>query len=188
MVHQDSATAPIQELMDEHRVIERVIAVLRRAADALEAGKPVPPEVFAQTIDFIRNFADACHHAKEEGVLFTSMEARGFPHQGGPIQVMLLEHEQGRAYVRALVEATGRYQAGDDTARSSIVQAARGYADLLSQHIQKEDNVLYPMAERLFFPDDKARLSEEFEKVEAQWPGVHEKYHKMVEELEAAIP
>ena len=83
--------------MNEHRVIERVIAVLRQATDALEAGKPVPPQVFNNAIDFIRNFADTCHHAKEEGVLFASMEARGFPRQGGPIQVMLLEHEEGRA-------------------------------------------------------------------------------------------
>jgi hemerythrin-like domain-containing protein len=173
--------------MDEHRVIERGIAVLREAASLLEAGKNVPEEVFAGLIDFIRYFADACHHAKEEGVLFTTMHAHGFPSQGGAIAVMLAEHDQGRAFVRGMLAGLDKYQAGDSSGKDDIVANARGYADLLTQHIQKEDNVLYPMADRVLGTADQEAMLNRFDEVEALHPEDHEKYHALIHQLEDRI-
>ncbi len=185
--HGHDPGAPTEVLMQEHRVIEKVIALLRETTDLLQSGKEVPPEMLEQAVDFIRNFADACHHAKEEGVLFQTMEARGFPREGGPIAVMLTEHDQGRAFVRGLAEATARYKGGDASAKQAVISNARGYADLLTQHIQKEDNILYPMADHMLRPADQQEMSRRFEAVEAERPGAHEKYHALVHELEAAV-
>ncbi|MFH1567456.1 MAG: hemerythrin domain-containing protein [Gemmatimonadota bacterium] len=133
-------------LMDEHRVIERVIGALEVAARRLQQGEPVRAELFLDAVDFIRSFADGCHHAKEEGVLFKEMEAAGMPVQAGPIGVMLQEHELGRKYTRGLAEAAERLKKGDREAGRAVAENAMGYAALLRQHILKEDQILFPMA------------------------------------------
>ena len=84
-------------LMQEHEVILRVIGALEIETDRLAAGQDVRPGFFLDAADFIKGFADGCHHKKEEGVLFEAMTAAGLPQQSGPIGVMLAEHEQGRA-------------------------------------------------------------------------------------------
>ena len=127
-------------LMEEHRVIERVIGILETGAQRLEQGQAVRPELFIEAADFIKGFADGCHHVKEENVLFKVMGANGVPVQGGPIGVMLFEHEQGRVYTRGMREAAQKLAAGDAAARDDIIGNARGYATLLRQHILKEEN------------------------------------------------
>jgi len=175
----------IDVLMDEHRVIERVLLVLETAAQRLEQGQAIRPGFFLDAADFIKGFADGCHHQKEEGVLFKAMVAAGLPSQGGPIAVMLMEHDQGRAFTRAMREAALKLQAGDESARSAIVEAARGYAGLLRQHIAKEDGILYPLATRVLPPAGQERLMEDFERVEQEetGAGVHEKYLALADRL-----
>jgi hemerythrin-like domain-containing protein len=183
--HHTAGAKPTDILTGEHNVIKRMIAVLRKAADQLERGEEVSPEVFRGGVDFIRTFADRCHHGKEQDQLFPVMAQRGVPQEGGPIGVMLIEHDQGRAFTRALAEATEAYAAGDAAAKKEIIRNARGYAELLTQHIHKEDNVLYVMANRVLTQDDQAQLLEEFEAVEASMgEGTHEKYTGLVEDLE----
>ena len=175
-----------QILMDEHRVIERVIAALERAAQQLQDSVPVRSGFFLDAADFIRGFADGCHHHKEEGVLFQSMLAAGAPAQGGPVQVMLAEHEQGRAYTRGMREAAQKVQSGDDTARTEIVKNALGYVSLLRDHIRKEDGILFPMADRLIPLSLQDGVIDGFERVEHEetGEGVHEKYLALAEKLE----
>jgi len=174
------------ELRTEHRAIERMLAVLEEASNRLEHGQRVRPEVFRQAVDFVRNFADRCHHAKEEENLFPRMEARGVPRQGGPIGVMLFEHEEGRAYVGAIAEAIDAYEADGQSVAPTIAENARGYVDLLRQHIMKEENVLFPMADRVLSAADQAELDRRFEQIETErmGPGVHERYHRLLDELE----
>jgi hemerythrin-like domain-containing protein len=175
-----------QILMDEHRVIERVIASVETATTGLAQGGPVRPGFFIDASDFIKGFADGCHHRKEEGVLFTAMAAAGMPTEVGPIAVMLAEHEQGRAYTRGMRQGAERLQAGDESARAEVIRNARGYAALLRQHIAKEDGVLFPMADQVIPLAAQERVAEDFERVEHEetGEGVHEKYLALAEALE----
>jgi hemerythrin-like domain-containing protein len=170
-------------------VIQRVLAALETAAGRMEGGQTVRPEFFLDAADFIKGFADGCHHKKEEGVLFESLATFGMPVEGGPIGVMLAEHEQGRAYTRAMREAAQKLGAGDESARGDLVRNARGYVALLRQHIDKENGILFPMAARIIPPAEQAALVEGYEHVEHEetGAGVHEKYLALAEKLEAEM-
>jgi len=176
-------------LMDEHRVIERVITALETAAHRLSTGQPVSPAFFLSAADFIKGFADGCHHKKEEGVLFPAMIAGGLPPQSGPVAVMLAEHEEGRRLTRAMREGAERLQTGEKTAAAQVIQSATGYAALLRQHIAKEDRVLFPMADNVIPQEQHQRISEAFDHIEHEetGAGLHEKYLGLAEQLEKAI-
>ena len=178
-----------QILMEEHRVIERVITSLEQGADRLEKGEPIEPSFFIDAAQFVKGFADGCHHKKEENVLFKAMVGAGLPSQGSPVNVMLAEHEQGRVYTRAMREAAEQWQAGDQTARARVVQNARGYAALLRQHIAKEDGILFPMADQIIPLREQENVSEGFERVEHEetGEGVHEKYLGLANRLAQAV-
>ena len=174
------------DLRTDHRAIERMLAILEAAAQRLEQGERVRPEVFRQAVDFVRNFADRCHHAKEEENLFPRMEARGVPRDGGPIGVMLFEHDEGRAFVGAIAAAIDVYERDGQAAARVIAENARGYVDLLRQHIMKEERVLFPTADRVLSPADQAELEQQFEQIETEvmGPGAHERYHQLLDDLE----
>lgn len=173
-------------LMEEHTIIKRVLTALETAAQRLERGQVVRAGFFIDAADFIKGFADGCHHMKEEGVLFKAMVASGMPAQGGPISMMLAEHEQGRAYTRAMREAAQKLQSGDESARDQVIRSARGYVALLRQHIHKEDNILFPMANQVISQVEQGNVVEDFERVEHEeiGEGVHEKYLALAEALE----
>jgi len=177
---------PTDVLKHEHRIIERMLNILESAVQHVEAGQAVSADLFRQAVDFVRVFADRCHHGKEESNLFPRMEEKGVPRQGGPIGVMLIEHDQGRAYVRGMAEAIDGYARGEASARQQIVQNARDYIALLRQHIMKEDNILFPMADQVLSDAEQRALLDKFDQVENQvvGPGAHEKYEKLVGELE----
>ena len=98
-------------------------------------------------MEFIKTFADTCHHGKEEDILFVAMENAGIPRDTGPIGVMLREHEMGRSYVRDMSEAVEKYKTSEPMYSSQFAENAEKYIELLTQHIDKEDNILYPMAD-----------------------------------------
>jgi hemerythrin-like domain-containing protein len=172
-------------LMEEHQVILRVLSTIELAVTKLPAGK-IKADFFLDTADFIKGFADGCHHAKEEGVLFKYMEQYGVPVQGGPIGVMLADHEQGRIFTRAMKAAAEKWQAGDASAVEAVKSNALGYVGLLRAHIMKEDNILFPMADRVIPADKYTEVEEKFELVEREetGEGVHEKYLALAEKLE----
>jgi hemerythrin-like domain-containing protein len=176
-------------LSEEHRVIERVIASLETGAWLLSQNEPIRPEFFIQATDFIKGFADGCHHMKEEGVLFKSMLDNGMPAENSPVAVMLHEHEMGRKYTRDLREAAIRLQNGDTAASADVVNNARLYAALLRGHIGKEDSILFPMANQIIPADQHDAVWEGFEHVEHEetGEGVHEKYLALAEALENEI-
>ncbi len=172
-------------LMDEHRVIERVLTSLETAAVRLQGGEAVRPGFFIDAADFIKGFADGCHHLKEEGVLFTALVDVGLPQKVGPVAMMLAEHEQGRAYTRGMRAAAERLAEGDGPSQGEVVSNALGYVGLLRGHIGKEDHVLFPLANEMIPLDRQAVLVERFETIEHEdtGEGVHEKYLALAEAL-----
>jgi hemerythrin-like domain-containing protein len=176
-------------LKEEHRGVERMLAIVEAAGRRLEAGGDVPADLYLSAVDFFRGFTDGCHHAKEEEKLFPALEQRGVSRQGGPIAMMLAEHEQGRRYVRTMAEAASRYSKGDKSAATALIQNGRGYVGLLRQHIAKEDGILFPMADRVLSDTEQNKLFEEFEVIERErtGPGEHERYHHVLDELEQVV-
>jgi len=176
----------LEELRGEHRVIEGVLNGLEELAAQVKKGKPVDREKAGKALEILRNFADRCHHGKEEKHLFKIMEARGVTREGGPLGVMLQEHEEGRAYIREMVESARPAARGDKETALDFAQHAKSYIELLRQHILKEDEILYPMAEHLLSAEDDKQLVKAFEGVEKKEMGAggHEKYHKWAKELE----
>jgi len=172
-------------LIREHDLILRGIRVLEAMARLANTATAVPADDARAIIEFIRQFADGCHHAKEEGVLFPAMEAFGIPNQGGPIGMMLMEHVQGRAAVRKMDEAVSAFGTGP-AALEAFAQAAFEYSTLLSNHIFKENNVLFRMADQVIPTAQDAVMVAAYDEHEAKvaGPGEHQRFHAVVEGLE----
>jgi hemerythrin-like domain-containing protein len=174
-------------LKDEHRVIEQALDALEgMAAQAVQSHALVRDDA-AATIDFIRAFADKFHHAKEEDILFVAMEEVGFPRQAGPIAVMLHEHDFGRNCVSQMSAALEPAAGGDQTAQQRFAGAADQFINMLRGHIQKEDQILYPMADDAFDEKTQAGLLVDFQAAEAAQGGaaVRERYLDIARRLRA---
>ena len=146
-------TPPTQILRDEHRVILRCLELLETAA-----GRAVPAGWWEQAIRWLRAFADVNHHAKEERYLFPALAKAGVPADGGPVEVMLQEHVQGRGLIETM--------SGGDPARRA--DAARRYVQLLRDHIDKENGVLFPLTDAVLDAGAQQALARDFETVEAE--------------------
>jgi hemerythrin-like domain-containing protein len=178
------AEKPTEILSDEHRVIERVLAVLEKLTQA-----PVGSSLdkWKEALVFFRQFADQCHHFKEEKVLFPALEEHGIPREGGPIGMMLMEHEEGRGHVRSMIAAIEQLETGNVAAQDLLLSHARAYVTLLREHIQKEDDILFRMADEVIPEAEQSEILKRFEAHEAEemGAGAHEKYLKIAQQLEA---
>jgi hemerythrin-like domain-containing protein len=184
--HHAHAGPPTQVLKDEHALILEALDALEHKISALEAGAVPDRAYFEKAVEFLRTFADRCHHGKEENLLFRTMVDRGFPLQGGPIAVMLAEHDTGRALIRGIADGAAGLEK-DPGATQQIIQNGRGYIRLLREHIDKENTILFPMADNILSPEDQEHLEREFERFEAEetGAGVREASLKLLEELTA---
>ncbi len=176
---------PTEILMEEHRVIERVLIALEKAASRLSRGEEVYLRFFSGTSALINGFADSYHYKKEELVLYPALVENGLPKDTGPVAVMLAEHEEGRRLAQRLRQVTERFQAGDVKVRDQIVLCALGYVSLLRRHMDKEDNVLFPLVGKVIPADRQDKIIEAFERFEREENGaeLHEKYYGMAERL-----
>ncbi len=170
----------IDDLMHEHEAILFALKILGAIEQRLAAGQPTEREDIAAFIGFLKEFADKCHHGKEESILFPAMVAAGVPEQDGAVGAMLAEHAQGREWIRRM-EAS--LQPSLDAA--AFASAAAGYSTLLQAHIRKENEVLFPMAEKLLSPSQLDALFEAFEAHEENVIGAgrHEELHAMLKDL-----
>lgn len=182
-------TTATQTLRHEHDVILRMLDAAEQTAHQLTAGEPVEPHILDGLLEFFRLFADQCHHGKEEDLLFPKLQEKGMPREMGPIGVMLLEHDQGRALVRQMNEAAADYKRSQAGAATRWADAARAYADLLREHIAKENNILFVMAERMLSAEEQRELAVQFETVEKEkmGAGTHERLHALMDKLYAEI-
>ena len=176
---------PAEQLKEEHQGILLMLRILEKVAFKLEAKEKVDVKHLERIVDFFRVFAAKCHHGKEEDLLFPAMEIAGVPKERGPIGVMLAEHQQGRGYVRGMAEAIDRQKKRDPKALADYAENARNYIALLTQHIKKEDNVLFPMGEKVLSKETQQDLVEGFEKIEVEriGEGTHEEFHKLLHQL-----
>lgn len=172
-------------LSQEHRVIEQVLLCLEKLIESDEPTNRFDWQSAEQMLEFFRNFADRCHHAKEEGALFPAMEARGFSPQLGPTAVMRHEHDQGRLLMSAMSDAVSNGEDGIRDAAPAFCSAARSYVQLLRAHIQKEDGCLFPMANNFLAEADDAEMLRQFERTEHApgSEGEHEKFLNLADEL-----
>lgn len=184
--HDGHGGPPTQVLKEEHDLILQALDALEQKIAQLEHGAPADRGYFEKAVKFLRTFADACHHGKEEHLLFKTMVDRGFPLQGGPIAVMLSEHDLGRSLIRGI--ADGAASLGKDPgAAKQIIENGRGYIRLLRRHIDKENTILFPLADNVLSPQDQEYLQKEFERFEAEetGAGVHEASLNLLKELQA---
>jgi hemerythrin-like domain-containing protein len=178
-------TSATDTLRREHDVILRMLDAAEEVARQFDAGAPVEPRTLERLHEFFRLFADQCHHGKEEDLLFPKLEEKGIPRQAGPIGVMLIEHDQGREWIRQMIEAAAAHAQGRPEGRANWARAARGYTTLLRQHIAKENDILFVMAERMLSPEEQRELSAQFERVEEEksGAGTHQRLHALMDEL-----
>lgn len=177
----------IELMVEEHKYILRMLAVVRKAAYKVLQGADINYVHFNQMIDFIRIYADSHHHGKEEKILFKEMvENLGALGNKLITHGMLVEHDYGRLYIGELEQALDRVKNGDDESKLDVISNAISYTNLLKRHIDKEDNVIYTFANKQLSSDiiNKVNIqSEEFEK-KATEDGLQDKYLKLLENLE----
>ncbi len=164
----------VDRLVKEHDLIERGLNLLEKSAVLIESGQPLPDEFPKWAPDFFGQFADKCHHAKEEDLFFPLLKERGIPEEGGPIGVMLHEHEVGRDCVRRMRAASD----ADEFDGATFATAAKEFILLLRQHIFKENNILFKMAGNVLSEADDDAMNGKFTEVEQEreLAGLHERY------------
>ncbi|MBL1218363.1 MAG: hemerythrin [Planctomycetes bacterium] len=155
-----------QCLRDEHQTILRVLSCLEAALKEARATGTVDTALFTDFIEFFRGYADKCHHCKEEDQLFPKMEAGGIPREGGPIGVMLTEHQEGRRLVGKLDELLPEAAAGNERAFNSFIEHGTEYLNMLRNHIDKEDHCLFGMADQVVQGQQLVQLTNSYAEVE----------------------
>lgn len=175
-------------LREEHRTIELVLSALEGMANLVDQQGRLDAVDAGKAIEFIRSFADKYHHAKEEDLLFVEMESVGFSREAGPIAVMLYDHDAGRRHVRQMDEARAAYLKDDRSAATRFAEHASQFAALLRAHIQKEDNILYPMADDALGEASQKALLESFARADKANGGqeTRQRFAAVAAELSAA--
>ena len=174
-----------QQLKDEHQGVLLMLDILEEISQRLKKGQQVDLTHLNQILEFLQVFVDKCHHSKEEELLFPALEESGIPKEDGPIGMMLVEHDMGRGDIKGLREAILKYENGEGKAAGEIAKNTQKYIVLLREHIDKEDNILYMMADMHLDEVIQKRLAKEFEKVEMEkiGAGKHQQFHKLLDNL-----
>ncbi|MFN0006978.1 MAG: hemerythrin domain-containing protein [Planctomycetota bacterium] len=176
-------------LVAEHQVILRVLDCLEKIAEDVRKDRELDLRSAGEILDFLGNFADRCHHGKEEGSLFPALGRKGMPNDVGPVAVMLMEHAQGREQIAGMRAAFVAAEHGRPGGAEDFSVHARTYVDLLRDHIAKENHVLFPMADRMLNASEQAEILEAFGRVESHdlGAGTHERYLALADALVARL-
>jgi hemerythrin-like domain-containing protein len=170
--------------MHEHRVIERMITVLDRELNAIRTQGRAHPRTIDTATDFIRTYADRCHHGKEEDILFQRLEAKPLTNELAVAMTDLIrDHVHGREVTRGLVSANERYANGDESALPEIEAALAELIAFYPVHIEKEDHGFFKPCLEYFTDEEKAQMLSDFDEFDRRL--VHERYLAVVEQLEA---
>jgi len=174
---------PIAPLMIEHRLIERMAALLKKELEAEKKNTTVNTCFIEAAVDFFKVYADRCHHGKEEDILFKKLvEKPLLPEHRKLMQELLNEHVQGRKLVEALSRAQEQYANRDPSARKEIGDTVNALVTLYQEHIRKEDKQFFIPSMTYFNKEEQAQMLEAFASFDAAL--VHGRYKKIVEGFE----
>jgi hemerythrin-like domain-containing protein len=170
-------------LMIEHRLIERMISLIKDALSKIEAAHKADPVFVETAVDFIRMYADRTHHGKEEDILFRDLSKRPLSAKDQRLMTELIEeHIFGRQTTKAVVEANTRYRNGDESALADIVTRLRTLVEFYPKHIEKEDKIFFPASRAYFTDEEDQTMLAEFWEFDRKL--IHEKYRSVVEGME----
>ena len=179
-----SSPKPTEALEREHHYIQQVVASLLLFAEELEKGEAVPAETLADTLEFLRTFADRCHHGKEEAFLFPLLERKGVPPQGCPLGVLKKEHAAGRSLVAQFATVSGSYTK-DGSEKELLRTTLLSLAELYGGHMWKEDYLLFPMANKILSAEEQDLLTKQFNEVESSiGPDVQQRFEELAGKLQ----
>lgn len=178
-----------EQLKDEHEGIKLMLNIMEAISNNLEKGEELNVNHQERVLEFIKGFADKCHHGKEEEILFPALIKQGMSKEEGPIAVMLYEHQLGRSHIKDLSMAFEEYKKGNKQAINAIISSSRTYIELLRNHIEKENNVLFVMADRILNETEQSKIYDAYEKLEVEklGKGKHEEFHKLLIELKSIL-
>ena len=178
-----------ETLKHEHEIILNVLMATQHEIQTYDKTSKVDSKKIEKMLDFFKGFADRCHHTKEEKHFFVKMIEQGMSKDSGPIATLLQDHENGRRYLLEITRSLKQLKAGNKQATLNVIENLRSYVQLLRAHINKENAVLFPMADQMLSPESQKELTEAFEMVESEeiGEGVREKYHKLANELSDKI-
>lgn len=170
-----------EDLLGEHKAIQVALNILERIVERLQKDEGPDYKDINDLLGFLTEFADRCHHGKEEGFLFPALEKVGIKNEGGPIGVMLSEHTQGRNFIKQMQHSIEV----EKVDINQLIGASTNYIRLLRAHIQKENTVLFPLIEIRLSATDQIELYENFENHEEKviGEGRHEELHTLLEKL-----
>jgi hemerythrin-like domain-containing protein len=172
-------------LKAEHSVILNLIACLRAALDKAEKTTSLDIDTVSKSIDFFMGFVEDCHHRKEELFFFPEIENNPSAYSPELQGLLLTQHERSRAYVKALSEHLASYKKGSSSSLGSVIIVGRQFINLLAQHIEEENNSLFPSADNHLSDAEQENILDGFEKFERERLGVgsHQRYVNMVNQL-----
>ena len=176
---------PIGPLMIEHRLIERMLRLLRQQLEKVGSQKKADPVFIDIAVDFIKNYADRCHHGKEEDILFRDLAKKALSEEHRSIMEELLdEHVRARKATKSLLEAKERYLAGNDAALNDIVDAITWLVNFYPIHIEKEDGQFFLPAMGYLTTQEQDAMLQEFYEFDRNL--IHATYRGIIERMEQA--
>jgi hemerythrin-like domain-containing protein len=175
---------PIGPLMIEHRLIERMIRLIEKMIEALSQGAHVDLAFLDFTVDFIRTYADRCHHGKEENILFHDLEEKKLsPILRNILQELIEDHVKGRTIVTRIEKAKTRYLGGKSSALTEIISQLKELISFYPKHIDKEENHFFRPVMDYFSNEERENMLKEFADFDRSL--IHAKYKELVERSEA---
>lgn len=178
--------SPTKILCEEHEIVKTLTRVLENICGRLKSGEKVEPQHVEDAIFVIKGFADRAHHMKEEDLLFPAMESAGLSKEEMLVEAITTEHDLGRGYVRGIGDALMHYSLGDTRAGLVLCENTGKYVKLIAEHMAKEEDVVFPLADKHLSEVAKRELTQAFEKIDEDVIGreQQEKFMRIVSTLE----
>jgi hemerythrin-like domain-containing protein len=180
---------PIDRLLDEHKLINRVFTIIEKIRDRLEDEEEIPAPVFWKLVEFIRGYADVIHHSKEEDILFEQMREHDtdLPKEvDRNIAVLIEEHIEALDLANEMHKHIRAYHRGEPEGRKNILKSVNEYLKIMKPHFTMEEEEVFPAMVAVLSKEEKDKMKADFDRFDTILGGkeVHKRYTKIVEELE----